>query len=684
MPGWASWTSLGGALVAGSPVAGAQQDGRVAVFGYSAGPIDRQLTWITEDPGAPSGWSGWTDLSSPPGQSLGAMTVSRNADGRLQVFSRLGLMSTGVVWSIAQQVADSATWDSWTSLGAPPGGVSAHLLVSVQNADGRLELFALGQAAEVWHTWQDAPSSGTWSAWESLGRPTGASIIRLAAGKNLDGRLELFGLSSDGELWNIWQLAPNSGWSSWDARGAPIGTTLGALAVGENADGRLEVFAISDGDALWHLWQDPLSGTVWSDWGNLGAPAAGFLDDPVVAQNSDGRLEVFTVLNDDSLWHIWQDPASPTYWSGWDSLGGEPDGRVAVARHLDGRLDAFAAARVVGGPQPLYQRSQTAPNSGWGPNPDWGLTALTAPSTALFRASDGSIFARTQTELLRSTDQGDSWTPIDLPLGAGKVAVDAADSNIIYAGGTGGLFKTSDMGASWTIVFPTSLPQTRVIAVAVSEANHQLVYMSISPTGTDINNFRSLDGGATWTNIGGPFPSATCIWGVNLLYPHPTDQMRVFKASNCFAGRVVPSGDPLQMSANQGVNWTNILQQSTMFPSRMVGGKGVEPSRFYVGAHRGAAPGGGRLYSTKDGGANWFTAIDISSGPAILGVEYDAANPTRVFAALTSGEARTSANAGFSWSQLGSAGLGRAEALLLSGDYLVLASDTGVWRYPLS
>jgi hypothetical protein len=611
------------------------------------------------------------------------MTVNRNADGRLQVFSRLGLMSTGVVWSITQQTVNGSSWDAWTLLGAPPGGVSAHLLVSAQNADGRLELFALGQSAEVWHTWQDTPSSGSWSAWESLGQPAGASIIRLAVGKNSDGRLELFGLSSDGELWHVWQIAPNSGWSAWDGLGAPIGTTLGALAVGENADGRLEVFAITDGDALWHLWQDPQSGSLWSNWDNLGTPSAGFLDDPVVTQNSDGRLEVFAVFNNDALWHVWQDPASPTYWSSWDSLGGEPDGAAAVARHLDGRLDAFAVARVTVGPQQLHHRSQTAPNGDWGLNPDWELTALTSSTVGLFRASDGSIFARTQTDLLRSTDGGGSWTSINLPLGAGKVAVDAADSLIIYAGGTGGLFKTTDRGANWSLVY-TDTPQMKVTAVSVSEANHLLVYVAVSPTGTDIDWIRSLDGGATWVGIGGPFPSATCIWGVNLLFPHPTDQMRVFKASSCYAGRVVPSGDPLQLSTAQGSGWSTILQQPTMFPSRMVGGKGIEPSRFYVGAHRGAAPGGGRLYATKDNGANWFTAIDITNGPAVSGVEYDAGNPTRVYAALTSGEARTSANAGFSWTQLGSAGLGRAEALLISGSYLFLASDTGVWRYPLA
>ncbi|MFN0074592.1 MAG: hypothetical protein ACKVVP_24180 [Chloroflexota bacterium] len=663
-------------------MASPQQDGRLAVFGYTAGPIDRQLSWITEDTTAPGGWTGWMDLGAPPGQSLGAMTVAQHADGRMQVFSRLGLMSSGVVWGISQQSANSAAWSSWTNLGAPPGGVSAHLLKSVQNADGRLELFALGQTAEVWHAWQSVPSGNAWSTWTSLGSPSGTPIIRLAAGRNAGGRLELFGLSSGGQLWNIWQTAPNSSWSDWNALGGPVGVSLGSLALGQNSDGRLEVFAIADGETLWHLWQDPTSGTSWSTWDNLGKPGSGFLDDPVVAQNSDGRLEAFAVLNDDALWHIWQDPASATFWSGWANLGGEPDGAVAVSRHLDGRLGAFAIARVTSGPAPLYHRAQTAPNGDWGPDPAWELTALASKIVQLSRASDGSIFARTATSLLRSIDQGDTWAPVNLPPGAGKVAVDPTSSSVIYAGGTGGLFKTLDRGASWSLIY-TDLPQTKVIAVVVSEANNQIVYAATSNSSTDIDWVRTLNGGTVWMGIGGPFMGTLCSWGVNLLFPHPTDQMRLFRAAGCYAGRTVPSGDELEISTAQGAGWTTLLQQPTLFPSRMVGGKGIEPSRFYVGAHRGAEPGGGKLFATKDNGATWFTAIDLPSGPAIGGVEYDPKVPTRVYAALTSGEVRTSADAGFSWTQLGSAGLGRSEALLLVGGYLFLASDTGVWRYPI-
>ena len=74
----------------------------------------------------------------------------------------------------------------------------------------------------------------------------------------------------------------------------------------------------------------------WSGWaaldGNLGGGA------PVVGRNADGRLEVFAFEIGGALWHAWQDATSPTGWSGWDSLGGAPDGPTGVARNADGRL----------------------------------------------------------------------------------------------------------------------------------------------------------------------------------------------------------------------------------------------------------------------------------------------------------------------------------------------------------
>jgi hypothetical protein len=683
MPGWVGWSSLAGSAVAGGPQVGQQQDGRLDVFVLEPGPIDYELSHNTQDPGAPSGWTGWTNLGAPPGQAMSALTVGSNSDGRLQIFTRVGLMSTGVVWTLSQTAANGAGWGTWSNIGSPPGGVSAHLLARALNADGRLEVFALGQGANVWHSWQSAPSGASWSAWDGLGNPPGESIIRIAVGRNVDGRLEVFGLSSNGAIWNCWQAAPGGSWSAWNSLGGPVGVSLDTVAVGTNADGHLEIFAIADGTTLWHSWQDTGSGTGWSGWGSLGSPAAGWVGAAEVAQNSDGRLEIFADANDDALCHISQDPASPTYWSSWETLGGEPEGVVGVGRNVDGRLEVFAVAQAPSGPRPVYHRWQIAPNSGWGDNADWELTSLTDPVTQVYGAHDGSVYARTVTALMRSVDHGSTWTAVNLPASSGRVAVDVADSATLYSGGTGGLYKTTNRGVSWTKIHNAST-NSIVIGIAVSEANRNLLYLAEANFSSDFRFFRSLDGGLTWTLLQGPLIGATCNWGLPILYPHPTNPNRVFRVSGCYAGRDVPFGDQLDHSANQGATFSSLFYSKPLFPSRIVGGKGIDPGRLYVSAWFGAPPGGGKLFASKDDGVTWFTALDFPTGPAVAGLEYNPSHPTRVYAGLTTGEVRTSADAGFSWTQLGHDGLGRIEGLLLDTHNLYAATDQGLWRYPLA
>ena len=82
----------------------------------------------------------------------------------------------------------------------------------------------------------------------------------------------------------MWQTAPNNGWSGWES----LGGWIDDLSVAQNNDGRMEVFARGADQSLWHKWQTtPNSG--WSGWESLG----GWVDMISVGHNADGRLEVF-------------------------------------------------------------------------------------------------------------------------------------------------------------------------------------------------------------------------------------------------------------------------------------------------------------------------------------------------------------------------------------------------------
>jgi hypothetical protein len=90
------------------------------------------------------------------------------------------------------------------------------------NADGRLELVAIAGDGSLQHAWQTAPNSG-WSSWASLGSAGGGFLSDAAPGisTNADGRLEIFVVASDSELYHAWQTAPNNGWSGWGSFGRP-------------------------------------------------------------------------------------------------------------------------------------------------------------------------------------------------------------------------------------------------------------------------------------------------------------------------------------------------------------------------------------------------------------------------------------------------------------------------------
>ena len=92
---------------------------------------------------------------------------------------------------------------------------------------------------------------------------------------------------------------------------------LRELDVVSNADGRLEVFGVAPDDTIWFTWQTAPNNGWAGGWSQLYSP-----NDKLrmlrAARNKDGRLEVFGVAPDDTIWHTWQ--TAPN--NGW--AGGGP------------------------------------------------------------------------------------------------------------------------------------------------------------------------------------------------------------------------------------------------------------------------------------------------------------------------------------------------------------------------
>ena len=336
--GWSPWFShgipSGSAGLRWSPALVAASDGRLEVFlvgddlqpgGLGSGGALYQK-WQTMPN---NGWSDWFCHQTGGPDLFGSPAVARGADGLLQLFA---LGADGALWHRRQTSAGS-NWSLWYSHGCPAGLPLNSAPTVAANVDKRLEVFIVSQQAELWHIEQATPD-GVWSRWFSHGTPSGVlfgSDSTPAIAPNADGCLQLFTVGNDGMLWHMSQATISGGWSDWEPDDVPQGVKFQRLrpAIAAGPDGRLQLFVIGNDENLWHKVQTEPNGG-WSAWLCREAPsAAGVAGSAAVAADPDGCLELFVAGTDGALWHMWQTTPNGD-WSPWFSHGA-PSGFALLA-----------------------------------------------------------------------------------------------------------------------------------------------------------------------------------------------------------------------------------------------------------------------------------------------------------------------------------------------------------------
>ena len=321
---------------------GPNQDGRLEVaFGNASGGLSHLWqaspngTWVT----SAAAFSGSTRAASFP-------AMVRYFDGRLDVFV---VTAAGSVAHV-NQVAPNVNWGSAADIGGRmrPGGISVAI-----DSTGKALVAGLGVDGAIWYTHQSANQS--FPAWRSLGGNFAASPI---IGQNADGRLEIFAVAANGSLLHSWQPVGRTDFVPWVSMGT--GPFTGTPAVGRNLDQRLELFVTTAGGALAHAWQTAPNG----GWTRFAETPGKHVFDPAVIMNIDGTLDVFVVgVADRALWHRRQ-VAPNTGWGDWKSLGGSVTSTPAVARNVNGTTEVLA----IGQDGAIWRTRQTAPaGSAWTP-----------------------------------------------------------------------------------------------------------------------------------------------------------------------------------------------------------------------------------------------------------------------------------------------------------------------------
>jgi photosystem II stability/assembly factor-like uncharacterized protein len=234
---------------------------------------------------------------------------------------------------------------------------------------------------------------------------------------------------------------------------------------------------------------------------------------------------------------------------------------------------------------------------------------------------------------------------------------------------SGGLFRTTDAGATWTPITDGKVPLGSTGCVAVADSDPNIIYLGTGSDGVRSNvstgrgMYKSTDAGQTWQFIG--LYNAGQIGTVRI---HPTNPAIVWVSAG---GDVFKPNDERGVfkTTDGGKTWRRVL-----FISDGVGAMDVElqpgnPNVVYAWTSRlerkpwtiisGSREGG--FYRSTDGGEH-FTKITAGLPSELIGkanLAVTAANPNRIYALIEAkpgGGLYRSEDAGQTWTLINSQG----------------------------
>ncbi len=199
------------------------------------------------------------------------------------------------------------------------------------------------------------------------------------------------------------------------------------------------------------------------------------------------------------------------------------------------------------------------------------------------------------------------------------VRFDPVNTSIIYAGApSGGVWKSTNSGTTWTLLNTDGLSSLGVTDIAIDPNNSQIIYIANGdrdglPDTYGVGVLKSTDGGATWNTTGLNWLISQ-VRTANRILIDPTNTQIIHVATS----------NGVYRSSNGGTAFTQV---STFTPTRDMEFKPGDPTTIYV-------TGLTDVYRSTNSGVSYSSVYSVV-GAGGLALAVTAANATYVYIVAT-------------------------------------------------
>jgi uncharacterized protein (TIGR03437 family) len=271
-----------------------------------------------------------------------------------------------------------------------------------------------------------------------------------------------------------------------------------------------------------------------------------------------------------------------------------------------------------------------------------GLAGVLADSIAVDPENPQTVYLGLDEDLYKSADGGSHWAAIlqALPAGApypeidllpDSIAIDPTNSQILYLGtAVNGIYKSTDGGNTWNSAWSGASRLVRMLAI--DPANTKILYAA-----NDDGVYKSTDGAATW-NATSLITAANYTFFANSVVIDPSAPSTVYAGTE----------NGVYKSTDAGATWTAMTTGFT--DSTEITNLAIDPTNpqvLYASTTINFAP-----YRTTDGGAHWTQgtwAPEQGLLPYVNALLVDPLVHTTVWA-VTDYSLRVSRDSGATWS----------------------------------